>query len=317
MTYTIRPFCEQDYEAFAAVSTIVYDHTISAESMRRDDQTRDPRCLHRVWLAESDGQVVGFGEYVQFPGVYHPRKFDVGVGVLPSFRRLGIGTALYETVFEGLRPLDPISLSCGVREDWPGALAFAERRGFVEEMRSWESHLDLTTFDPTAFMAAVEAVRAQGYELRAYPELPQGEDYARRIHAMHQETRRDVPSTEPLTEVPFEQWYKHYASPTFFPEAYWVALKDGELVGMSNIWKTDDPAVLNTGLTATRRAHRGNDVAKALKVCSLTAAKAAGYKRVRTWNATQNHGMLAINGWLGFVRQPAWISLTLQIHPEE
>ncbi|HWI52702.1 MAG TPA: GNAT family N-acetyltransferase, partial [Symbiobacteriaceae bacterium] len=82
-------------------------------------------------------------------------------------------------------------------------------------------------------------------------------------------------------------------------------------------WTTDDEGMLETGVTAVLREHRGAGVARALKIKALAAAKAHGYRIIKTWNATTNAPMLAINGWLGFVRQPAWIAYVLQLHPEE
>ncbi len=45
----------------------------------------------------------------------------------------------------------------------------------------------------------------------------------------------------------------------------------------------------------------------ALKLATIGYAREHGYTMIKTWNATVNEGMLAINGKLGFVRQPAWI----------
>jgi hypothetical protein len=54
----------------------------------------------------------------------------------------------------------------------------------------------------------------------------------------------------------------------------------------------------------------------ALKVRSLAWAKATGAPEVRTWNESNNQGMLAINIALGFVRQPAWITYLKAIQDE-
>ena len=47
----------------------------------------------------------------------------------------------------------------------------------------------------------------------------------------------------------------------------------------------------------------------ALKLRAAARAKAAGVAVLPTQNHTVNGAMLAINGALGFVRQPAWVRL--------
>lgn len=317
--FLIRPFDEsRDFPAIAKLSEVIYDEHVTADSIRDDFARRDPKCAFSCWIAEVDGETAGIGIYQQFPGRYHPRKFHLEVGVHPDFRRRGIGGALCRQLREALEPLDPIALGASTKENWPDAMAFLEHRGFQEKMRTWESHFDLTAFDPAALDSHVAAAEAAGYEFRSYTDLADDQDRDQKLYEMVSVARRDVPSPEPLTDLTFEQWKKGLDRPQFFPEAYIIALKDGQMVGMSAVWKTDEADVLETGLTAVLREHRRAGVARALKIRSLAAAKAqCGYRKVKTWNATTNAPMLAINQWLGFVRQPAWIAYSLQLHPEE
>lgn len=315
----IRPFDkETDCPAVAQVWEVVFEERVTAESLADDLARLDPNFPFVAWVAVVDGKIVGTGYYQQMPGRYHPRKFDIQVAVLPDFRRQGIGGALYEQLREALAPFDPIALGAGARESRPDAVAFLEHRGFHEKLRNWESHLDLTVFTTDAFADRVVAAEAAGYQFRAYPDLAGDPMRDQKLYEMVKVARRDIPSSEPLTDISYEHWMKGLARPTFMPESWMIALKDGQMVGVSNIWTTDDPAVLDVGVTAVLREHRGQGVAKALKVKSLAAAKARGtYRLVKTWNATTNAPMLAINDWLGFVRQPAYIAFSLQLHPEE
>ena len=73
---------------------------------------------------------------------------------------------------------------------------------------------------------------------------------------------------------------------------------------------------METGLTGTRREYRRRGIAVAMKVHALGWAKANGYELTKTWNATTNTGMLAINERLGFVKQPAWIEFTKRFREE-
>lgn len=317
--FQIRPFDEtRDFPAVAQLSQEIHEQLVTAESIQDDFSRRDPKCAFAAWIAEVNGEVAGIGIYQQFSGAFHPRKFNLDVGVRPAFRRQGIGGALYRQLREALEPLEPIALGGGTKENWTDAIAFLERRGFKEKMRNWESHFDLTGFDPATLAGHVAAAEAAGYQFRSYVDLGDDPERDQKLHELVKVARRDVPSPEPLTDVSFEQWKKGIDRPQFFPETYMVAFKDGQMVGMTNIWKTDEADVLETGLTAVLREHRRGGVARALKIKSLASAKAqGGYRKVKTWNATTNAPMLAINEWLGFVRQPAWIAYSLQLHPEE
>ena len=313
MSLLVRPFTTNDYDAVATVSAAVNESTPDPEHWRWEDTNRDPKCLCARWVAEWDGRVVGFSEYAQYPHKYHPRKFGVEVLVLPEFRSKGIGSALWMALREGLRTHDPLTLTTGVREHWEAGLRFAQQRGFAERMRSWESHLDLTRFDPSLY-----ADRVEGYQIRSYADLVGHPGFFEKLYELVQTVRMDVPSSEPLTVVPYESWLKSLQSnPELWPQGYLIATKGDEWVGVSTLWTLSEEGLLKTGLTAIRREHRGTGIAKALKVRALATAKEAGYKLVKTWNASNNERMLAINLQLGFERKPAWVTFHLKVKDEE
>jgi mycothiol synthase len=76
-------------------------------------------------------------------------------------------------------------------------------------------------------------------------------------------------------------------------------------VGFTGAYKGAREGWVDQWLTAVTREVRGRGIATALKVRQLEAAQALGFSTVRTDNDTRNTAMLAVNGKLGFVRQPA------------
>ncbi len=311
MTYVIRPFTREDYEAQAHIESVCFEMPSSAETIRRDDEKREDKYKVAKFVAELDGKTVGFGGYFQGPWAYHPQKFHVDICVLPEFRRRGIGGALYSRVMEELAQFDPISAATQYKETYTDSIAFAQKRGFSEAMRAWESHLDVAAADVTPYTDTVSKVAAMGYEIKAYPDLAADPEHRQKIHALANRLRRDVPSVEPVVDIPFEEWVKGFDKKEFWPGGYFIALKDGEMVGMHNLWKTDEEHELHNGLTAVDRAHRGTGIALAMKVKGVEAARQAGYRKIRTWNESNNQRMLAINMKMGFVRQPAWVTARL------
>lgn len=316
MSYQIRPFVEADYPAVAHILSVCNEESFSVEALRWEDNRITPPCKWGRWVAEQDGQVVGFAHFGQFMAFYHPQKFELQMQVLPSHRRQGIGTALYRALEEALAPYEPISLAAGTSEEWTDGVRFLERHGYVEKLRNWESHLAVQAFDPTPWQSVVEEVAARGYEIKSYAELQDEPDHLRKIYAMSMEVRRDIPTIEPWQDEPFEVWAKRFENPHYWPEAQMIGIKDGDWVGISALWKTDDEGVANTGTTAVKRAHRGTSLAKALKVKAILLAKELGYQKIKTWNESNNQRMLAINLAMGFERKPAWVMYTKTIQEE-
>jgi mycothiol synthase len=129
-----------------------------------------------------------------------------------------------------------------------------------------------------------------------------------KLFDLHQAVRDDVPMPpakvrQPLT---YQEWLENHDHPTRIDDGYLIAVVDGRYVGVSSMWQSPEADMIRTGLTAVRREYRRRGIALALKVRALTFAKARGYRRTVTDNASINQPMLAINEQLGFVKNPAW-----------
>lgn len=311
MSWTIRDFVDADYEALAELhNAIFYDWTESAAERRRADSLREPQHRLRRWVAEEAGRLLGTGEYRQDGWGYHPRKFFVEVVVREDVRGRGLGAALYDTAVAALAEFDPILLRTMYREDWTASARFATARGYTPGMRMEESTFDIAGFDPGAYAADLARVSEQQIAIRSLPELEKRPDWQQQFYALAQQLLSDMPRHEPHVAPPFELWQERLLkSPRFLPELNLIALDGDRFVGMSNFWRDPIPGRVGTGLTGVLGEYRGRGIATALKVRALGAAKAAGYKETRTWNAAENASMLGINRRLGFRWLPAWLEM--------
>jgi mycothiol synthase len=320
MSLVIREFTPEDYPALVAINNAVEpEYPESEEEWRAGDAHRDPKCLWKRWVVEREGAPVAFGGYHQWSGMYHPRKFHMGISVHPEHQGRGVGTALYETILTALEPLDPLCLRTGAREDRQTALRFLANRGFEEEFRAWESRLDLGAFDPSPYDGHVEQVKAGGIEIRTMKELASDPERDRKLYEMIHEVEEDIPSPDQITKPDFDHWLERLRnSPNLLEDAWFIAVdsSNGRYAGISQLWASKASNVLYTGLTGIRREYRRKGIAMALKLCALEYARRQGCPEVRTWNAQVNAKMLAINVRLGFVKQPAWIDYVKNIKPE-
>jgi GNAT superfamily N-acetyltransferase len=246
---------------------------------------------HADVLAREDGVLLGSGFAALFPGFRD--RITVFVTVPAPNRRRGAGTALYEALSEWARERGIEIMLAVVADNDPESLAFAERRGFVEERREKGVALDLTAIEAPA----VEL--PEGVEIVSWAERP---ELARGIYEVSVEASPDVPGYEDEEHEAFEEWLAHDMSgPSDPPEATFVALAGDEVVGYAKFsLTTARPTHAYHDLTAVKRAWRGRGVARALKAAQISWAKANGYEELRTQNDERNEPIRQLNAEFGY-----------------
>ena len=316
MSLRIRPFTEPDYPAIVEIENRVYpEYPHTVEEARYWDGMREPKCRFQRYVADQLGRIMAFGDYNQHPWTYHPQKFDLHVSVDPVYQKQGIGSALYEHLLAQLQPFDPITVRARAREDYQQSMRFLSQRGFVEVMRNWESRLNVHSFDFAPYEGHVERVETQGIRLTPLSELTDDPDYTHKLYELEKELGKDVPHVDVYTPVSYEVYVKRFLqSPDLFPQAWYIALDEDRYAGTSALWKSQgNPKELYTGLTGVRREYRRRGIALAIKLKTLAFAKSQGYHVIKTWNESNNRPMLSINEQLGYIKQPAWITLAKEL----
>lgn len=305
-----RPFdySDQDYHTIIAIWNAVWPgNETSLTEFKHSDDTRDKSKLFERLVGLIDGRPAGYGVYSEAWWYDKPGRYYLTFHTHPDCRRRGLASVYYDRVIDILQGQEPFtSIEAQTREDKPESIRFLEKRGFKQVMRYQRSELNVQQFDPTPFSSKVKAVKAKGIELVSLAELmDQDEDWMRKLYDMDVEIIKDIPAPDPIKPMPFEQYQKRIMSPSFFPQAFAVAVDNGRYVGTSGLWLSEaNPEKLYTGLTGVLRSHRRLGLATALKTKTISYAKELGYKTIETDNE-ENNPMYQINVQLGFIAQPA------------
>ncbi|MBN2565331.1 MAG: GNAT family N-acetyltransferase [Candidatus Eisenbacteria bacterium] len=316
----IREFdgSEADYEAAVRLWNESWPEYVDAvEEWQHHDRVRNTDYLHRRFVGEVDGAMVGYAECGEHAFSHVPGKYFVFVNVHPEHRGRGYGTALFEHAASQLDGRDPkVTVICSdTREDKDESIRFLSKRGFERVMRFPISNLYVDTFDFAKFEGVDERVAAEGIEIRSLAEIQHTDpDWKHHWYELKWEIFQDVPLPDPPTKQPFEVWVKQLEGPGFRIEPHWAALHEGKYVGMSELWVSKgDPSKLWQGLTGTVRGYRRKGIATALKLRGVEYARAQGVKVIQTDNE-ENNPMFHLNLKLGFVAQPAWLEFRKKLN---
>lgn len=207
-------------------------------------------------------------------------------------------------------------VKASAREDLTRSVAFLQRHGFVEHARAFESRLQVDSCRLEAFAGYAQRVADLGIVLTTLQaELGRDPTCPPAVYEMHCLLDIGAPRDDPGLPTPptYEDFLTHgVRSPRALHDAFFLA-KFGDLyIGESALKRSDaDPKLLHQELTGVVPECRGLGIATALKLKTVEYARQHGYLEIRTWNNSKNGPMLAINGKLGFVRQPAWIEFQL------
>jgi GNAT superfamily N-acetyltransferase len=249
---------------------------------------------HVDLLARVDGQVAGSAVAAIQP--YRPEIVTVFLTVLHESRGRGAGTALYRSISDWARERSLDTLEAMVSDDDTDSLAFAERRGFVEDRHERGLALRLAEIEPPA----VEP--PDGVAIATWAERP---ELTRGMYEVSLEAYPDVPGFENDELESFEDWLAHdMQGATAKSESTFVALEGDEVVGYAKLSsRTVQPEVAHHDITGVKRAWRGRGIARALKARQIAWAKANGLEELRTRNDARNAPIRKLNIEFGY--QPA------------
>jgi L-amino acid N-acyltransferase YncA len=258
------------------------------------DDRRQP--THLDLLALLDGEPAGVASTEIFGGAPNGDLAFVTIRVPRENRRRGIGTALHRAASEHARTLGKSRFYCVMRADDADSLGYYGALGYEEVGRMQDAYLDL---------AAFEDPPPAGFEI-----VPIGSELERAVYEVALEADADVPSGTEHESGTFEQWHaRHFGSEVVLRDLSFAALEDGKVLGYT-ILGVHDSETAGNWMTGVARSARGRGVALALKRHQAAAARAAGWRGIRTQNDYANLPMLRVNERLGFLPLFEWVHLT-------
>ncbi|MFN2471949.1 MAG: N-acetyltransferase family protein [Gaiellaceae bacterium] len=282
-----RADTDADLESWVDVWNAITPREPLSAAIVRERWDRQPDRLYLV--AEDKDRVVGIG--LAGPSDT-PRRGFVVVRVMPESRRRGIGSALYEQVEAHALSLAPSALSTHVAEDSEEGRRFAGRRGYVKVDRQVELVYTLRGDEAWPELPAVEIVELT-------------EDLREAAYEITKEAWADFPLPEPVPAPAWDDWVREeFDGPIAF-----AAVEDGRLVGYAALMAQPVDGLLEHGLTACLRTHRGRGIGTALKRAQIAWAARNGYRELITFTQDGNDAMRAVNEKLGYEEQPAWLTM--------
>ena len=280
----IRELLPTDDAAAFRIMSVVYPAFVQTEAgfLHRMEAV-PPEAQWQGWVAEVDGAIVGWSRsqirYEESGG-----SANIGVVVLPEWRRRGIGSALYEPALAHVADAPRYYAFAG--EDGRG---FAEAHGYRLTRTSRVSSLDPRAVDTSDLDRA--SVELQPL-IEAGPEA---------TFAVDSVTALDVPADEPPDQMDFELWRRRYwESPDIDFASSFGARVDDRLVAISyvGIDLPGDRAL--SAFTGTLPEYRGRGLARLVKLAVVRRLNELGVSRLLAYNHDENAAMLAVNDRLGF-----------------
>jgi len=245
-----------------------------------------------VWLLAERGGPVGAGRLT--PGWHSPPAVALAdVRVAPEARGHGVGAALLDALQAHSDALGCPTLDGEVEERDAGSLDWARRLGFREIARRPRLTLALADVDEPAIDPPA------GVEIVTWAERP---ELARGIYEVACEAYPDEPGSSDDELEPFAEWLSQdMQGPSDRPEAVFVALADGAVVGYAKLAiSLARPGVVMHDMTGVKRAFRGRGIAGALKRAEIAWAKRQGVAVLETRNHERNAPILALNERYGY-----------------
>lgn len=303
---------ETDLPEIVRITNPYEDQPRTVDEMREWFQYIPPGRLHRrlVSVDENDA-VTGCGGYVH--EAHSPEgHFTAWVIVEPDCRGQGIGSALWDQLWEDLKANRATRLVSDVLDNDAQSLVFAQRRSFVIDQHYFSFELDLTTFDETPFLADIAALEASGIRFCALADFPDTIETRHKLYDLNESDAFENSNTStPWTYSIFEKAV--FQAPWFRRDGQLLAVDGNQWIGMAAVGLVPETHSAYNENSVVLRPYRRRKIATSLKVLAARYARENGAHKLLTDSNLRNAPILAINRNMGYKPQPGKYTLVCEL----
>jgi GNAT superfamily N-acetyltransferase len=316
-TLVCRPAKLEDADLASDIITASYPELPKDPVLKRYFWAH-PRSEWRTarYIAEVDGAPVAFVSWTHGPwDQVSERNSYVEVYLDRDRLKSDLPGSLWEWVTTDALADGAVVLEAQVVEDETEMIEALGRSGYEPDRteRVWE--LDLAKHGPRLVgeaRAAKAEAQTAGIEMLTLADWPDP-DSLRKLHALAELTRRDVPMSFPIPAQPYENYVERMNTPDRRRDRVWVASDAGNPVALSFLRFPPVRGQVWTGYTCTHPDYRGRGLARGVKLQTLSQAAELGIPSVLTDNDSENAPMLYINETLGYDARKGFISFVKRV----
>jgi GNAT superfamily N-acetyltransferase len=233
---------QTDYDFIGRLLTEWQEYPTSADDLMEEDAMKIEGRLRKWWVATGpDRCQVGVAHAAHYPSQPADR-FHAYIITDPEHRRRGVGHDLYQHLLAFLQDSGATDWRCRINEADADSLGFAQNRGFDIEVHSFESRLDLTTFDESPFVDAYESLGAEGIRFVPFDSLTDNPQAGHKLYDLNRLAGLDEPATSSFASFETRRqivldaaWFHH--------DCEFVALDVDRYVGLCGAFPAGRPGV--------------------------------------------------------------------------
>lgn len=310
MDCLIRPLRDEDYLGIHAINEeLMPGRAGSVEGYRADDQATRARWFRERWVGQSPaGELLGHAVLTQDRYFPNGTEYSCNVWVKPAWQRKGLGSRFLRQIEARYQEQGGRLLRCPVYDDKPEGLIFLEKNGFAEGYRTIRSELDLSRFDESAHVVALERVEKAAIRIVPLRELVQLDPHARqKVYELDCRILKDIPMPAGFTARSYEDFWASVDRDCPELDSYFVAHFEDRFVGLHLIFRPKGTTWFLNAMTGVDPEFRTLGIATALKLHGVRFARAQGADLIWTWNHALNTRVLRLNQKFGFARRQSLI----------
>jgi GNAT superfamily N-acetyltransferase len=310
-------FRKMNIETDAADMARLYNYTVP--------EPITPECVIEWWtLREGEiratmlalnktGKVTGYWD-VDRETWMKPGYFFIKVIIAPDQRFQGLGTHMYTDALRFAREHGATYLESSVYAADRAPLKFAQARGFKIVHHSFNSFLDLTSFEEHRFDNLMARLHAEGFRFFSLAEAGLTDENKHKLYELNRASALDNPGND-RTFPDFYAFSKNVFEASWFRADTQIIASHGDhWVGLSAIAIHPADKCASNAFTGVLREYRGHGLAQALKLQTILLARKEGMPVIRTNNDSENTPMLVVNRKLGYKPEPGYYKLLCELN---